>query len=204
MPAEFRPAEFRIVRLQIQTGPMKVGRAPLRQYRTDGLQQVERLLIDDRGSHGVWTADDGHEQRAIDVHHRDHPQSRNRKGGAGLSVFGTGDYDALRERYGPHLVDGAVGESVLVDAPAGLADLDFPTTFAIRGAAGMIAFVQARVADPCVEFSRFCLGEQPSPQVSDAVRQALIDLDDGHRGYRAAAAAAGTITVGDRLVLGPS
>lgn len=194
-------AQFRIVRLQIQTGPMKIGKAPLREYRTDALRQVDRLLIDERGSHGEWAADGGI-QRAIDVHHRDHPQSRNRKGGAGISVLGTGDYDVLRERYGSHLVDGAAGESVLVDAAAGLADLDFPAGFTIRTTDGRLDFDRARVADPCVEFSRFCLGEPPSPQVSDDVRQALIDLDDGHRGYRAAATAPGTIAVGDLLVLG--
>lgn len=195
------PTEFRIVRLQIQTGPMKIGKAPLREYRTDGLRQVDRLLIDDRGSHGEWTADDGTVHRSIDVHHRDHPRSRNRKGGAGISVLGTGDYDALRERYGPHLVDGAAGESVLVDAPEGLADLDFPATFTIGSPGAMIDFAAGRVADPCVEFSRFCLGELPSPQVSDEVRMALVDLDDGRRGYRAAAAGAGAIAVGDLLFL---
>jgi hypothetical protein len=52
-----------------------------------------------------------------------------------------------------------------------------------------------------VEFSRFCLGETPSGAVSDAVRQALIDLDNGHRGYRAAAVGSGAIRRGDVLIL---
>ena len=158
------------------------------------------MLVSERGNRGEWS--DGPERcRAIDVHHQDHPKSRNRKGGAGISVLGTGDYQRLRTRYGDHLVDGAAGESVLVEAPDGIADLDFPAEFAISTPSGMISFERGRVADPCVEFSRFCLGEPPSPQVSDAVRQALIDLDDGHRGYRAAATNSGSVRVGDLLLV---
>lgn len=193
-------AEFRIVRLQIQTRPMKVGRAPLREYRPEALQPVDRLLTSPRGNLGEWSDGTG-PRRELDVHHQDHPQSRDRKGRGGISVLGTGDYLRLRETYGPQLVDGAAGESVLVDAPDGLAELPFGEEFAIRTSSGMINFHLGRVADPCVEFSRFCLGEPPSAEVSDAVRKALIDLDDGHRGYRAAARDEGVITVGDTLVL---
>jgi hypothetical protein len=192
--------EFRIVRLQIQLRPMKAGKAPLREYRPDPLQPVDRLLISSRGCEGEWTDATG-EHRAVDVHHQDHPQSRNRKGTAGISIMGTGDYRQLREHYGPHLVDGTAGEVVLVDAPEGLAERRFRDEFAVRTAGGLINFHLGEVADPCVEFSRFCLGEQPSPQVSDAVRKAMIDLNDGHRGYRAAAVEPGVIAIGDTLVL---
>jgi len=193
-------AEFRIVGLQIQTRPLKPGRPPYREYLPAGLQRVDRLLVSERGNRGEWT-DDWGDHSAIDVHHQDHPQSRDRKGRGGISVLGTGDYIRLRERYGPHLLDGVAGESVLVDAPGGLAQADFPTAFSIRTPSGMINFHLGRVADPCVEFSRFCLREPGSTEVSDAVRKALIDLDDGHRGYRAAATGSGLITVGDLLSL---
>jgi len=193
-------AEFRIIGLQIQTRPLKPGRAPYREYRPEGLQPVDRLLVSPRGNHGEWAGPD-REHAAIDVHHQDHPQSRDRKGKGGISVIGTGDYLRLREQYGPHLVDGVAGESVLVDAADGLAEAAFPADFSIRTASGMINFRLGRVADPCVEFSRFCLGEEAGPEVSDAVRKALIDLDNGHRGYRAAAAGSGTVTIGDFLLL---
>jgi hypothetical protein len=193
-------ARFRIVRLQIQTRPLKPGAAPLREYRPEALQPVDRLRVSPRGNHGEWT-DSAGDHVAIDVHHQDHPQTRDRKGKGGISVLGTGDYQRLRERYGPHLVDGVAGESVLVEAPEGLAELDFPGDFWIHTADQQIRFVIGRVADPCVEFSRFCLGEPPSPIVSDAVRKALIDLDDGNRGYRAAAVDSGVIGIGDTLIL---
>jgi hypothetical protein len=193
-------AEFRIVGLQIQTRPLKPGRAPYREYRPEGLQRVDRLVVSERGNHGEWS-DEAGDHSAIDVHHQDHPQSRDRKGRGGISVLGTGDYFRLREQYGPHLVDGVAGESVLVDARDGLAGSDFPPDFSIRTASGVIDFHLGRVADPCVEFSRFCLREAASPEVNDAVRKALIDLDDGHRGYRAAAIGSGVISIGDTLLL---
>lgn len=192
--------EFRIVRLQIQLRPLKDGRAPLREYRPEVIQPVDRLLITPRGSVGEWVKG-AVGRRAIDVHHQDHPQTRGRKGAGGVTVIGSGDYLRLRHRYGPHLVDGIAGESILVDAPDGLAGQAFPDRFRIRTHDGMINFRLGRIASPCVEFSRFCLGEQASAQASDAVRQALIDLDGGARGYRAAAVGPGTISIGDQVLL---
>lgn len=200
MPAAQPGIVLRIVRLQIQLDPVKPGRAPLREYRPQVLQEVDRLHVTERGCTGSWSDGDG-ERQAIDVHHQDHPKSRNRKGDAGVTVMGTGDYQRLRRRYGPHLVDGIAGESILVDAPDGLAETHFPAEFAIDTTAEMINFHLGRVAAPCVEFSRFCLREAPSAEASPAVRQALVDLDRGNRGYRAAAVDTGVISVGDELIL---
>jgi hypothetical protein len=191
-------ADYRIVRLQVQRGPVKVGRAPLRSYRPEAIVPVERIVAGPRGVQGVTT--DGEE--VIDVHHQDHPQSRDRRGRAGVLVMGTGDYVALRARYGEHVVDGIAGETVLVDAPAGLARLGLPPVATVFTADGLLELHDLREADPCVEFSRFCLRQEPSPVVDAAVRQALVDLDHGARGYRSIAASAATIRLGDVVSLG--
>ena len=191
---------FRIVRLQIQTRPMKVGKAPFREYRPEALQPVDRIIITPRGGEGEWQTD-GVVQHALDVHNQDHPQTRNPKGTAGVTVMATGDYVRLRRLYGDHVVDGIAGESILVDAPDGLAEQAFPAEFTISTEAGMINFGRGRIAEPCVEFSRYCLREQPSSKASAKVRQALIDLDTGHRGYRAAARDSGRIAIGDAVLL---
>jgi hypothetical protein len=191
-------ADYRIVRLQVQRGPVKVGRAPLRSYRPEAIVPVERIVAGPRGVQGVTT--DGEE--VIDVHHQDHPQSRDRRGRAGVLVMGTGDYVALRARYGEHVVDGIAGETVLVDAPAGLTRLGLPPVATVFTADGPLELHDVREADPCVEFSRFCLRQEPSPVVDAAVRQALVDLDHGARGYRSIAASAATIRLGDVVSLG--
>jgi hypothetical protein len=185
--------DYRIVRLQVQRGPVKVGKAPLREYRPAAIVPVDRIVAGPRGVRGVTA--DGVE--VLDVHHQDHPQSRDPKGRAGILFMGTGDYVALRERYGDHVVDGIAGETILLDAPSGLAPLNLPEAVRVSTADGPLELRDVRAADPCVEFSRFCLRQQPSPTVDDAVRQAMVDLDFGARGYRSVAAGTGTIRVGD-------
>jgi len=185
--------DYRIVRLQVQRGPLKIGKAPLRYYEPAALVAVNSVLAGPRGVRGV--TDEG--EVVLDVHHQDHPQSRDRMGRAGILFMGTGDYVALRERYGDHVIDGIAGETVLLEAPDGLAGRDLPAVVTVRTADGPLELRAVRAADPCVEFSRFCLGRDPSPVVDDAVKQTLIDLDGGTRGYRSIAAGQARIAVGD-------
>lgn len=184
---------YPIVRLQVQTEPLKVGKAPLRRYDPSAIESVHRIEV---GPHGVV----GLAERlgsVIDVHHIDHPRSRDRRGLGGVSVIGTGDYVRLRKRYGDHLTEGIAGETILLDAPGGLAGIPVPAEITIVTASGTIGLTNVRVADPCVEFSRFCLGQEPSAVVDQAVRQALIELDDGARGYRAVTAGVGLVALTD-------
>lgn len=191
-------AEYRIVRLQVQRGPVKVGRAPMRCYRPSAIVPVASVLAGPQGVHGRTVAG----EVILDVHHRDHPQTRDPKGRAGVLFMGTGDYAALRRRYGDHVVDGIAGETMLLDAPQGLASLTLPSVVTVSTADGPVELRDVREADPCVEFSRFCLRQEPAPTVDDAVRQALVDLDHGARGYRSIAATSATIRIGDVLKIG--
>ena len=202
-PASVRPASrFPIVRLQVQAEPLKVGRAPLRRYDPSPIESVPRLEITPTGVFGLRRGAIDRFGAIVDVHNVEHPQSRDRKGTGGVSVMGTGDYASLRARYGDHLTEGIAGETILVEAPDGLARLSMPSEISIVTGTGTITLTSVRVADPCVEFSRFCLCQEPSPEVDDAVRQALIDLDDGARGYRAAAAENGVVALGEFVQIG--
>jgi len=182
-----------IVRLQVQTDRIKVGVAPLRRYDPAVLESVPRLEISPSGVVGLGR----HGRRLLDVHHRDHPHTRDPRGRAGLSVLGTGDYAALRARYGPHLTEGIAGEGVLLDAPAGLAGRLDGTRWVLHTAAGPIEVGETGVAEPCVEFTRFCLRLPPSPDVGPDVREHLERLDHGARGYKGVAAGSGILAVGD-------
>ncbi len=189
--------DYRIVRLQVQRSPAKAGKAPLRFYDPSSLVSVGSIEAGPQGVTGV--AEDG--EKIIDIHHQQHPKSRDRKGRAGILFMGTGDDAALRERYGDHVADGIAGETVLVDAPDGLAGQDLPDTVTITTAAGPVELHSVRVADPCVEFSRFCLRQEVSSTVDDTVKQTLKDLDGGARGYRSVASAAATVSVGDIVTI---
>jgi hypothetical protein len=189
--------DYRIVRLQVQRGPVKIGKAPLRWYEPAGIVPVGTLLAEPRGVRGVTAGG----EVVLDVHHRDHPESRDRKGKAGILFMGSGDYVALRERYGDHVLDGIAGETVLLDAPGGLAGGGLPPTVTVLTAGGPVELHGVRTAAPCVEFSRFCLRQEVSAEVDDAVRKTLIDLDGGARGYRSIASGTATIAVGDVVTI---
>jgi hypothetical protein len=185
--------DYRIVRLQVQRAPVKVGKAPQRSYQPAAIVPVTTLQAEPRRVRG-FTAEG---KVVLDVHHRDHPESRDRKGKAGILFMGTGDYVALRERYGDHVVDGIAGETVLLDAPDGLAGGGLPPTVTVLTAGGPLDLHGVRTAAPCIEFSRFCLRQEISVVVDDAVKKTMLDLDGGARGYRSIASGTGTIAVGD-------
>jgi hypothetical protein len=189
---------YDIVRLQVQTEPLKVGRAPYRRYEPSAIEAVHRLEVSPSGVVGLAERLGS----VMDVHHVDHPRSRDRKGEGGVSVMGTGDYARLRTRYGDHLTEGIAGESILIDAPDGLAGRDMPTQITLVTAAGPIELTRVSVAEPCVEFSRFCLRQEPSPVVDDDVKQALLDLDGGARGYKGVAVGTGVVGLSDQLEIG--
>lgn len=197
-----------MIRVQVQTDRIKPGVAPHREYRPGVLKEVAELRVSPDGVIGAEP--DG--TRYIDVHHREHPHSRDPKGRSGISVMATGDYAALRARYGPHLADGIAGESILVDYEPGLAHRAVPAVLGVvtnrvtfdnpGGTTQLAATLRlsgVRVAKPCVEFTRFCLGRGPSDTVDDDVQRGLADLDGGARGYKMVADGAGTIRPGDFL-----
>ena len=94
--------KFGVVRLQVQSEPLKTGKAPLRQYVPSAIESVHRLEVTPSGVVGLAEQPGS----VLDVHHTDHPMSRDRKGTAGLTLMGTGDYVRLQERYGNHLTEG--------------------------------------------------------------------------------------------------
>jgi hypothetical protein len=190
--------ELPVVRVQVQLRPVKAGRAPWRVYEPQAMHRVSALRV---GPHGVVGIDaDGTEH--VDVHNTDHPRCRDPKGLAGISIMTTGDYAALRARYGPHLVDGVAGESVLLDYGPGLARRAMPPSLSIRAAGGtVLPLTGVHIAEPCVEFTRFCLRLPASDRVGDDVTAGLRDLDGGARGYKMVAGGDGHIRPGDVLVL---
>ena len=184
-----------VVRLQVQRSRLKPGPAPTRVYDPAPLLEVEALEVGPRGVVGVTT--DG---PVRDVHHADHPDSRNRRLANGLSLLPRAHYAALRGRYGSHLVDGAAGESLLLDTGGPWSEADVAGTLWLETADGeLLELPETVAAPPCVEFSRFCLGIEPGP-VGPDVRQALVDLDAGARGFYAQVRGAGRVERGARLL----
>ena len=187
----------RIVRLQVQVSSLKVGQRPLRRYDPAPLRAVPAVLLTEGGVLGV--AEDGRE--ILDVHHRDHPASKNRDGGNGISVGFTGHYAAMRARFGPHLADGIAGENILVETPYSYPEQDLARGLVIETAGGQtVRLERVVVAEPCVEFSRYALRYDPNDRTDRTVTAALTFLGDGMRGYYASyRGEPARIELGDRI-----
>ena len=186
-----------VVRLQVQRSPLKPGPRGARVYTTEPLLEVTALDVGPRGV--VGHTSDG---PVLDVHHADHPQSRNVKLVNGLSLLPRAHYDVLRARYGPHLVDGAAGESLLLDTDGVWTAADLQGRLEVETIDGdRLLLTSPMAAPPCVEFGRFCLGRGLGPVDAD-VEQTLVDLADGARGFYVQAQGTGVIAAGARLLRG--
>lgn len=186
-----------IVRLQVQVESLKVGQAPQRRYDPAGLREVPILEINDGGVVG-WDA----ENRPLsDVHHRDHPASKNRRGENGISVGFTSHYDEMRAKFDRHLVDGIAGENILVETDRHVIEADLAGTVVIATTDGrQVPLTDAFAAAPCAEFSRFCLQFPDDQRPDQTVTEALRFLNKGMRGYYLAYAGSPVrIALGDVL-----
>jgi hypothetical protein len=173
----------RIVRLQVQTAHLKRDTQPHRWYDPAPITDVASLLLDGGGVTGIASDGTSH----LDVHHRDHPISRNR-GDNGVSIGFTGHYDAMRERFGAHLSDGIAGENILVASEAIHTEETLGGTLFIQTASGIIRLEQVIDAPPCVEFTRFCMQWPPDRRPDRTITEGLQFLDRGMRGFYAALA----------------
>lgn len=186
---------MRIVRLQIQQEPLKRGDKPHRWYDPTPIRQVEGLLVDVRGATGVADGD-----KILDVHHVDHPMTRNHGQASGLSVGFTAHYGAMRARFGDRVSDGVAGENVLVDSDEQMTR-ERLAAGAFRTREGRtVPFVEVEIAEPCVEFSRYVLGVKPG-ETAQPMREPLRALMGGMRGFYVALAEPVELIVGDELLL---
>jgi hypothetical protein len=179
-----------VARLQVQRSPLKPGPRGARVYDPAPLLEVSCLDVGPRGVTG-----DGH----LDVHHADHPQSRNVRLLNGLSLLPRAHYERLRARFGPHLVDGSAGESVLLETDGPWTAEDVTGELLLETAdGGLLPLSGGSPAAPCVEFTRFCLQRPPGPD-DEELAAALEELGGGTRGFYVLAGGQGQVEPGARL-----
>ncbi len=183
----------RIVGLQVQSAPLKIERGARSYYDPAPLCPVEHLLISRRGAIGLSEI-----YGAIqDVHHMDHPRSRNRRGKNGISLGFTSHYDAMRAHFGEHLLDGRAGENILVETAELVPAEELRSGVLIIESVvtgRQLCLVHLKVAAPCEEFTRFALGE-PEMLPAAQMKAALQFLNSGMRGFYATLAEEGEFVV---------
>lgn len=187
----------RVARLQVQREALKPRRGSIRAYEPDKIVAVDAVRVTPRGAVGLRPD----ETEVLDVHHGDHPHTRDRHGDRGVSIMSDADYRWLRGRYGEHLTDGIAGETITLAGGPELRGRDLSPGILIDTAGGMVALTHVQVAAPCVEFTRYVLRRPPDTAVDDTVKATLDMLDHGARGFVAAAAGDGVIAIDDRVFL---
>jgi hypothetical protein len=170
-----------IQRLQVQVTSLKVGERTRRSYDPAGIRVVPKLTITPNGVVG-W---DEIGNRLDDVHHRDHPGSKNR-GDNGISIGFTSHYQEMRDAYGEHVVNGIAGENILIEQDQLIGEEDLRHGIAIEtGSGDLVRLDNLIVATPCVEFSRYAMRYPKDQRPDETVTETLQFLNDGMRGYYA-------------------
>jgi hypothetical protein len=170
-----------IVRLQVQESSLKVGAKP-RRYDPAPIHSVPAISLSAAGV--VSLAENG--ETILDVHHHDHPASKNRRGENGISLGFTSHYREMRQRFGQHLADGSAGENILIEADRQYQVEELTAGVVVEGAAGTrLELRPVIVAAPCVEFSRYALKFPDDARPDATVTEALRFLDAGMRGFYA-------------------
>ena len=179
-----------VLRLQVQTAPLKPRPSGSGRYDPAPLREVEALEVGPDGCLG-----DG----VVDVHHAAHPESRHVRGANGLSVLPVAHYAEMRSRYGSHLADGAAGENVLLDTPRRLTAQDLRGPLLLETDGDPLTLTDVLVAAPCLEFSRFCAGRDLGDDGPE-VQAALEFLSHGTRGFYLRVTGSGVVRRGARLL----
>jgi len=185
-----------VTRLQIQRSSLKTGEKPNRVYDPTPLLPVPRLTVTPdgvlgAGAEGGWL---------VDVHHRAHPETKNEDGLHGVSVGFTSHYAAMRDRFGERIVIGCAGENIIIAADRTFTYDDLAGGMAIVATDGpeRVRLRVLQVAHPCRPFTGWASGGRVEAEV---LKAHLQFLDGGTRGFYCVGEGAGTVAVGDRLVL---
>jgi len=187
-----------IVRLQVQESSLKVGDKP-RRYDPAPIRSVPAMRVSPAGVVGL--AENG--ESSLDVHHHDHPASKNRGGENGISLGFTGHYREMRQRFGQHLTDGIAGENILIESDRQFVVEELAAGVVVEGNGGrQLELRPVIVAAPCVEFSRYALRFPDDARPNVTVTEALRFLDAGMRGFYATYAGEPTVVkVGAQVFL---
>ena len=164
-----------IKQVQIQRSSLKVGERDQYQYDPSPLLVVSHLMLTTGGCIGILEVG----KQIIDVHHQNHPASRNRIDNP-ISFGFTGHYQAIRTKFGQHLTDGCAGENILIEADEEFTIDELQRGIAIQSTATgeLIRLVQIEIATPCLPFSQFATQNTSIP-----VKETLQFLHYGRRGF---------------------
>ena len=120
----------------------------------------------------------------LDIHHIDHPNKAYDKDDL-VSIGFTSHYQAMRARFGEHMVDGIAGENIIIEYKQEVWPQDLGGQIAIEGGdtGRKTRFDAVKFAAPCNEFSHFAANSQHERLPAAELKSTLQFLGNGRRGF---------------------
>lgn len=142
--------------------------------------EVDRLEITPRGIEATLPSG----EQVLDIHHLDHPDKAYAEDDL-ICIGFSAHYEAMRDEFGAHMVDGIAGENILIDYLDEVWPEDLGNRLGIENQdTGEVAVLEmVSFAEPCVEFSRFCIQRQQEDVPARRLGQILRFLGKGRRGF---------------------
>jgi len=149
-------------------------------YDASRLVKVDRLHITSMGIEA--TTPEG--EHVLDIHHIDHPNKAYDNDDLVCIGF-TSHYQAMRARFGEHMVDGIAGENITIEYEQEVWLEDLGQQIAIENAdSGHMARLDVlNFAAPCGEFSHFAASSQHKQLPAAKLKGTLQFLGKGRRGF---------------------
>jgi hypothetical protein len=142
-------------------------------------------------------------EHVLDIHHISHPDKAYDNDDLVCIGF-TSHYEAMRARFGDHMVDGIAGENIIIEYEEEVWSEDLGKRIAIenqdtgdRALLDMVSY-----ASPCREFSLFATRSQYEALPADKLKDTLQFLGNGRRGFllvMRAGQEAATVRPGDKV-----
>ena len=161
--------------------------------------EVEKLIIT---SLGIETKTSSGEH-VLDIHHMNHPDKAYDNDDL-VSIGFTSHYEAMRKRFGEHMVDGVAGENIIIeyDKEVWIEDIGQKIAIESSSTGNKALFDVVRFAAPCEEFSHFVANNQHEKLPATELKDILQFLNNGRRGFLLVLSAGQevvTVKSGDRV-----
>ncbi len=171
----------KLVQLQPTGLIIKETRAPSGYfYDASRRVEVDQLTISSLGIEATTRAG----EHVLDIHHLNHPHKEYDDDDL-ICIGFTSHYEAMRSRFGAHLVDGIAGENIIIDCDREIWREDLSRQLVIEDAntGYRMRLELVSHADPCQEFSQFALGSPYENPPAKKMKATLQFLGKGRRGF---------------------
>ena len=123
-------------------------------------------------------------KKVLDIHHINHPDKEYDDDDL-VSIGFTSHYEAMRDRFGEHMVDGIAGENIIIDYGQEVWMNDLGQRIAIenKDTGQKALFYMESFASPCSEFSHFAANSQNERLPAAELKANLQFLNKGRRGF---------------------